>query len=424
MKAREVVPEGRLPSNRRLVQRFAAHLAHLLNDGADTVAVQAFALFTRLTATLERREQGAEAGPYDGLTELKLLGPGTTPQEAALVYVDQVIRRPLQLARDEPLHRGHVLFLMLCRRGLDAAWAAADLKRMQTAAPGEANRAPADFAGVAERLARLSPDIGEGNPAKSTRAAAGPLYLCVAGAAAEVAEEMSLWDAMTSGPPALRVLARGADFNGFCSAMIKAVEAANARYGTLIALGLSPRDWQDLSVNTAKKVSVFLGEARPAPDVAATVPAAGIAVEPRGAPDDRLDRWQQAWEIRQVPGFASAREFWDSPLGHALRNAQTPVLVELESEAIEDPAGSEATMLDSLSFERMIERGLQAGALSAFDGWFLRKLSQGETITALGGARETQNALGKAIVSKKMIESYASALQERIHAFVRSLPAG
>jgi len=141
------------------VQRFAAHLAHVLNDGEEAVTVQAFALFTRLTATLERRDKGSDSGPYDGLTGLKVLGPGTTPQEAALLYFDHVLKRPLHLARDEPVHKGHVVFLALCRRGLDPAWPDADLIRMQSHSPAAMATPPGEFAGVADRLARLPPGI-------------------------------------------------------------------------------------------------------------------------------------------------------------------------------------------------------------------------------------------------------------------------
>jgi hypothetical protein len=418
------VPEGHAPSNRRLVQRFAAHLAHLLNDPGlkgDAVTVQAFALFTRVTQTLERREARGDSGPYDGLTGLKLLGPGTSPQEAALFYLDNVVRRALNLARDEPLHRGHLVFRALCRRGLDTAWAQAELARLKVIPDGGKSRVPADFAGVVERLARLSPDISESNPAKNTRAASGPLFLQVGGAAAEVAEEMSLWDAMTCGPATLRVLARGDKFNEFCSDMIKALEAANARYGTLIALGLSPRDWQDLSVNTAKKLSAFLGAARGKHAEVATSGAPSDRAA-TASPEDNLADWERAWKERPVPGFDSAKALWDSQLGHALRHCEIPTLVELGGdEMVEDPDDGEAKILEGLTFDRMIERGQSAGVLTAFDAWFLRKLRQGETLEALMAAPETRQALGKSSVSKKMIETYTHDLQERVRAYARSL---
>jgi hypothetical protein len=421
------VPDGFSPSNRRLVQRFAAHLAHLLNDpgrpGEPVVTVQAFALFTRLTATLERRDPGGDGGPYDGLTGLKVMGPGTTPQEAALFYVEQVVRRALHLARDEPLHRGHIVFLALCRRGIDPAWPHAELARMAVAAAADAPRAPADFAGVAERLGRLSSEISDSNPAKSTRAAAGPLFLHVAGATAEVAEEMSLWDAITSAPLALHLLAPGTQFGGFCSDVIKALEAANARYGTLITLGLSPRDWQDLSVNTAKKISAFLSAAR----AREPVPAEAVDDRRSGKPaDERLGDWERAWEERRVPGFASAKELWDSELGRALRRLDMPRMVEhgggtadIEEAYADDD--TEAKVLERLDFERMVERGARAGVLSEFDAWFLRKLSAGETIEALAAAPEARHALPKGAVTKKTIEVYTDGLRDRIAAFARSL---
>src|SRR5262249_12737615 len=148
-------------------------------------------------------------GPYDGLTGLRLLGPGTTPSEAAINYVDQVLRRRLQLARAEPLHKGHGLFLALCRRGFDLAWGGADVVRSPSAPAPASGTPPADLAGVADRLARLPTDISEGNPAKTTNVTAGSLYLSVGGTQTPVAEEMSLWDAITCAPTSLKPLPQG-----------------------------------------------------------------------------------------------------------------------------------------------------------------------------------------------------------------------
>jgi hypothetical protein len=379
----------------------------VLNDGDEVVPIQAFALFTRLTATLERREQGSEDGPYDGLTGLKVLGPGTTPQEAAIQYVDQVLRRRLQLARAEPLHKGHTLFLALCQRGCDPAWSAADLVRtlaLPVSAPGNP---PPDLAGVADRLARLPTDISDGNPARTTSLTSGPLYLVVGGTWTLVAEEMSLWDAVTCAPASLKTLEPGAKFNEFCSNMIKALEAANAGYGTLVSLGLSPRDWQDLSVNTAKKVSAFLSAARSR--------ASGPSMF--GPGDDRLAFWERAWVLRPVPGFNSAVELWESPLGYALRHSQMPVVIGLEDELLVSPEPNEPMMSGPAAFERMLDRAQREAAITEFDAWFLRKLAAGETIQALATSRETRRALGNTSVSKRMIEIYVEDLRNRIEAF-------
>jgi hypothetical protein len=404
------------------VQRFAAHLAHLLNDGEKVVTVEAFKLFLRLTGTLERREHGADSGPYDSLTGLKLLGPGTTPQEASHCYVDRVLKRPLHLARDEPAHKGHALFLTLCRRGIDSAWPEADLARMRSVSENQATTPPAEFAGIKERLARVSPEISDGNPAKSTRAASGPLYLRVGGAATEVAEELSMWDAMTCAPSRLNALARGPAFNAFCSIMIKALEAANARYGTLIALGLSPRDWEELSVNTAKKLSSFLSAAR----------ALGAPHKDEDGPDhaergrgkDTLANWERAWEKRQVPGFDSARDLWNSQLGHALRHGQVPIMVDIDNEPVKDADQYDEKVLDPMAFETMVARAQDAGVLSPYDAWLVRQLSQGETITTLVAAPETRREFKKDNVSKKMLEDYMARLGERTRAFAHSLAGG
>lgn len=389
------------------MQRFAAHIAHVLNDGDEVVPIQGFALFTRLTATLERRDPGSEDGPYDGLTGLKLLGPGTTAPEAAIQYVDQVLRRRLQLARAEPLHKGHGLFLALCRRGLDTAWSDAALIRTLAPSATKSGHPPPDLVGVADRLARLPTDISDGNPAKTTNATSGPLYLLVGRVCTPVAEEMSLWDAMTCAPTSLKPLVPGPEFNAFCSVMIKALEAANAGYGTLVSLGLSPRDWQDLSVNTAKKLSAFLTAAR----------AKGPDPSVFGPGDDRLAYWERAWITRPVPGFSSAVELWESPLGYALRYSRPPVVIGLEDELLISPE-PEVSMKEPETFQRMVERAQREGVMTEFDGWFLKKLAAGETIQSLASARETRRNLGNINVSKNLIEAYVDDLRNRIDAFV------
>src|SRR5262249_11421475 len=369
-----------------------------------------------------RRERGTDSGPYDGLTGLKLLGPGTTPQEASHCYVDNVLKRRLHLARDEPAHKGHALFLALCRRGVDPAWPKADLARTRSASAAGTPGAPAELAGVRERLARVSPEISDGNPAKSTRAASGPLCLRVGGAATEVAEELSMWDAMTCAPTRLKPLARGSAFNAFCSIMIKTLEAANARYGTLIALGLSPRDREDLSVNTAKKLSAFLGAARAS--VARRDHADDLDHTERDRGEDTLANWERAWEQRQVPGYDSARELWHSRLGHALRHSQVPVAVDIDDESTVDTDRHDEKVLDPMTFETMVERARAAGVLSPYDAWLVRELSKGETVATLVAAPETRREFKKANVSKKMLEDHMGRLGERTRAFARSLAEG
>ena len=119
--------------------------------------------------------------------------------------------------------------------------------------------------------------------------------------------------------------------------------------------------------------------------------------------------------------FASARALWDSPLGRALRNSEVPTVIELDEEYTDGSDESQTTVLEASDFERMTARAESAGVLSSFDAWFLRQLSHGETIEDLANAPETRRALEKPSVTKKMIETYANGLRDRIATFVRSL---
>ena len=104
---------------------------------------------------------------------------------------------------------------------------------------------PYEFEKVRDRILdicrRHGGRISDRNPAASTRAKHGALYLRVVRSAAEVPEELSIWEAVSGGPYKLRVLDKP-EFDQFCSLMIKAVETANAHYGCLVRLWLSPQD--------------------------------------------------------------------------------------------------------------------------------------------------------------------------------------
>jgi hypothetical protein len=391
------------------VQRLAAHLAHLLNEGETIVLVQPGELYERLIRTLEQRHEGIDSGPYDGLIATRLTGDA---ERAAEQYINQVFRRRLYLARNELVHQGHKLFKALCRRGLHNAWPSADLVRDREPMPmiGTTDLT-GEIACVVACLAGLEHDISEGNPAKTTRAAFGPLYLIVDDVFAEVPEEMPLWDAISSAPRNLRSLPRKTgEFNAFCSLMIKALEAADARYSAIVALGLAPSEWEDLSLNTAKKTSAFLSDVNATGDKQI----------------NDLAAWQQVWIRRQVPGFRSAEEFWDSELGRNLRTPQTALTFvgkadDLEDQDSEIEETQDAEVLDPTSFETMLTNAECAGAITPFDAWFLRWLIAGHSLQEIANEQRTREALGKGkVASIQIMQKYCDDLQSRISMYVRS----
>lgn len=405
-KGSETESSGRA-SNRLLVQKFAAHLAHLLNEGEDVVEVSLFALYQRLLRTLAGAESGTTGARYrDGLTGFALVGADGTPDEVAQKYFDCVLDRPLHLARDKEVHMGHALFLALCRRGLDPLWEGAGLVRHSASPPEKPQPVPPDFGEVDERLGRLEATVSKGNPALATREKLGALYLNAGAGTAEVAEELAVWKAVSCGPSRLRKLEKGAPFNRFCSVVIKAVEAANAPYGAILSLGLSPFDWGDvLTVNTAKKVSTFLNAVREDSE--------GDA-EGRG----NLADWQRAWRDRKVPGFKTADDFWHSELGRALRHPQVPRRVEQAQ--IEDASDLEGEVLEAASFGQMVETCLTQGVLDSYDAWFLRQLFEGAAIDELAQAPGTKKRFTG---GRSGITGYVTQLRERVLAHARRLEA-
>ena len=391
------------PSNRSLVLRFAAFLAHLLDehDGAGVVHVQTFAIYKKIMAALEARELANERGRYDALIGKGLLGPGVRADEAAEAYFEQVLQRPLYLARDQHVHKGHELFLALCRRGSQTSWQTARLVRGFDVGGARRDDLSSDMRGVFARLARLDCGISEGNPATSTRALHGALHLQVAGRQAMVAEEMSVWEAICCAPSRLGPLQRGAELHGFCSVVIKAVETANAHYGTLLSLGLSPRDWRDLSLNTAKKTSAFLSKVREQARIAKAGP-------------QTLAVWQAAWTQQQVPGYASAEALWGSELGQALRSPHIPAWVEEQTEAA--VASREDKVLDAVSYERMLTLAQNAGIIRPCDAHVLVELYLDRTtIEEIASGPSFQELLGSdAKPSRRAVVEHLRKLVARI----------
>jgi hypothetical protein len=393
-------------SNRTLVLRFAGYLAHLLNDptAAGEIELKAFAIYRKIMAALEARELVGEDGRYDALVGRKLLGPSVSPEQAAETYFDQVLKRPLHLARDGHWHKGHELLLALCRRGISPHWHSAQLSRSGEIgnSVGAANP-PLDIRGVFERLSKLEPGLSSGNPACSTRAAHGPLYLRVGGCTTEIAEEMSVWDAICCAPLQLTLLG-GPAFQAFCSAMIKAVETANAHYGALLSLGLSPLDWRDLSLNTAKKTSTFLSGARD-------------HSRRTGRPAQDLTVWQEVWEAHRVPGYSSASDFWNSELGQALRCPQVPVWAADGTAVDVSVASGEEKVLDVVSFERMVALAEKAGVIRPCDGRMLIDLFlESRTAEQIAMSPDAHDLLGQITPSRRAVIEHLRRLANRVRA--------
>src|SRR5262249_37899333 len=186
------------------------------------------------------------------------------------------------------------------------------------------------------------------------------------------------------------------DFDAFCSLIIKALETANAPYGALVILRLSPLDWaEELSLNTAKKVSAFISEVRD-------------RAQKREVPADAEEAWQEVWPSRQVPGFPSVRAFRSSPLGRALCMSgalSSPALLEREEEG-----GEEEVKMNKNAVPSMVQRYVLQGALDSYDAWLLRQLTKDKTLQQLARSPRTLFKFGRAEIP----EAYVDELIQRV----------
>lgn len=380
-----------------IVTDFGAHLAFLLNTGNDVMALNAFSLQKTLLGTL--------AGP----SNRRLIGTGLfekndEPDEIAQRYFDTVLDRRLMLARANHTHKGHELYLALCRRGIAGNWSAAMLTR-DRGARGTSHNAPGDFDGVARRLGEVDKSIAAGNPAAKTRETFGPLNILVGDGRAEVAEELPVWRAICCAPLKLHVLEPGPSFDRFCSVVIKAVEAANAPFGAILSLGLSPYDWgEELSTNTAKKLGAFLTELKRENGQA---PAYGR---------EDLEAWRRVWRRRAVPGYALPDDLWHSPLGRALRFPVVPQVVALDDLAEE--ILQEGELLDLQDFDQKLKEACKAGVITDNDAWLFREFAQGVDIAQLETRPETKVRFGAAAAD---LANYVDELAARVFEWVRGV---
>ena len=377
-----------------LVTDFAAHLAFLLNTGNGQTELNFFSLQTTLLRTLtnpsNRRLIGA--GLFDKCKE---------PEEVAQRYFDAVVDRRLMLARANHTHKGHEFYLALCRRGIASGWSGAELTR-NNARPGTAHDAPCDFASVAARLGKVDKSITVGNPAAKTREAAGPLNVVAAAGHAEVAEELSVWKAICCSPLKQRILQLGPPFDAFCSIVIKVVEAANAPFGTILSLGLSPYDWGDeLSTNTAKKLGSFLTDVRR---------------ETPGTSSGRgdLDTWRNVWLRRQVPGYTSADDLWRSELGRAIRFPVAYEVVPLDE--VHTNIIRDGEVMDSVNFQAQLAEARTQGVLDDFDMWLYGQLHEGASLAELKERPEAITRFGSAMTD---LGDYVEGLTGRVLEWAR-----
>lgn len=337
-----------------IVTTFARHFASVLNRGLQSEAIQELLL----------KDLGSER--FRILVGYDIVVRDLDEEAIAQKYFAEVIERRLQLRANAELHKGHELFLALCKRGMEPHWSAAAIVRENGDKLVGSDALPPDFGDVAGRLDRIDKSMKAGNPAINNQKSQGKLYLRVGKARAEVAEEMSLWDSVECCPRRLALLADGAPFNEFCGLVTEVFAVANTRYGAILSCGLSPFDWSEdeLGTNTAKKLSAFL---------------AAVEADPlkQSADIADLEAWCKAWITRKVPHHVSAEELWNSCLGREVRqpNARRiPVASIDDYPEIEDDQGLQPVLMIDQEYYERLAKLRAASVINDIDEWLLGEL--------------------------------------------------
>jgi hypothetical protein len=388
-------------SRRNIIMRFGARVARLLNSDEGVTKLDDGRLYVDLQEIL-----GGERGPQSKVYSRHLAGHALvehrlSPEEAAQVYTTMVMERPLYLARGNSWHKGHELFVALCRRGVGAGWETATLVRVREDSALRALRVPDGFDAVRARLARFPTELSKGNPAKKTRVSLGPLYLDCASARIELPEELSLWAAITAAPRRL-VRLEGRDWVSFRHLVIRAFEAANTPFAALLSIGLWPPDWEEeLSTHQVKQLSAFLA-----------------AVRREGG--HRLFAWQRVWDAgRKVAKYESAGALWNSELGKAL---QAPHLrtVTLDLDLVDTGTGrdSETDKPDERTFAKHLSLCLEGGAIDDLERKLYLQLYEGENAATLEKTEAMQKRLREGQLT---MAAYMEDLSARVYAYVRSI---
>jgi hypothetical protein len=233
------------------------------------------------------------------------------------------------------------------------------------------------------KLKREKGDISQGNPAQTTRHEHGPLFLTLSGHRFEVAEEMSVWDAIGCAPSPLKPLGEG-EFLAFSQRVIQAVETANRPYGILVSLGLRPdSDWEGLSINTAKRALTFLNAL--------------------GAHKHSVKAWEAAWVEHTVPGFDSAREFYNSELGAVLRRVPPD----------DDGEGEEPKLLERIEYRQMVERARAEGVIDQAQATLLELFYDIQNFSRMLAVESVRRVLG-GTVTERVLKEYLGEAVRRV----------
>lgn len=242
-------------------------------------------------------------------------------------YLAQVLCRRLTLANnlmDRPTNMHTLLGLLAAHGPTGQGWSKVQVAR--AAIPPATALAPPYFARIARTLAAQVRRLTQyGGISARRRADYGPIWLTIPGCAAELAEELTLWDCLAALPvPVERDLDEASQHQ-----LVRVLESLNEKYGLLRSCGLDPDQWHEapgLSVDRLKKLHSLRKQA-----ITLLVRAPnGGAVAPETAYAKAFEALQT--DGKPLAGFCDFNDFVRSPVGEQMihrgpRSLEEPIRI-------------------------------------------------------------------------------------------------
>ena len=302
------------------------------------------------------------------------LPDGTSIQihDQAIVYLDKVLARRPKLARRlrETPGNMHLLLGLLARHSArGGGWADVEVRRDPDL---EARGEDPDFLeplarALAAQRQRLGDDYGEDSARR--RREHGPIWLVRGACAAELPEEMSLFEVLEATPVPLQ--ADFADDPELQRMLARVMDSLNERYMLLRASGLDPDEWHDRDEPSIARLRELKQLRRPAEDLLRLQ----IETDVDAAYRRTFDELKGA--AASLGGFASFDDFATSPVGqailrHGVLSLDEPVAGgdEDDERARHETIASEAPPVDAAVAERHDAGAWTRRLLAAHPGWF------------------------------------------------------
>lgn len=385
-----------------ILDRLALDMLPVLEDCLTRASFERDRFYLWILATLSRRRyldgllfRNFRADPTGEWHRFRLPDGSTIRvHEQSIVYLEKVLARRPRLARrlrHEPGNM-HLLLGLMARHGApEHGWSTARVRRdaRLTARDDEPSfNEPLARALAAQRV-RLGDGYGEDSARR--RREYGPIWLIRDGCAAELPEEMSLFDVSEAAPVPLQ--AGFTEDHEVQRMVARVLDSLNERYMLLRACGLDPEVWHDRDEPSISRLRDLKRLRKPAEEL--------LRLQIESEADAA---WRRAFdEVKDGPtlgGFATFDAFATSEVGLAMLRHGT---LSLDDPLGEDDEGDERSRHETLAapgepVDEGVLRRREAGGWIAhlielepdlFDPvmvqFFTQVIAQGRPIHAEGG---------------------------------------